>query len=156
MSRQVAFYVPGVPTPQGSHRLGRNRDGEAHIIADNSQSLDAWRNTVTAHAMKARGRARVRFDGPVALMVTFRFPIPASRPAAVRRSGLGWKAVRPDLDKLVRAVGDALTASSLIRDDAQIVELHAAKVESSSSHGATITVSPLEAVAVDGLPEWSA
>ena len=36
-------------------------------------------------------------------------------------------AVRPDLDKLARAVLDALVGAGVIRDDAQVAELHATK-----------------------------
>ena len=49
---------------------------------------------------------------------------------------------KPDLDKLQRAIGDALTASGLITDDSCIVEWRARKVyaEQGKPSGASITI----------------
>jgi len=82
-------------------------------------------------------------DGPLKVTVTFRFPMPQSRSSVVRRSGWAWRATKPDLDKLCRAVCDSLTQGGLIADDARIVQLHAEKVEIANTwHGAEITVAP--------------
>jgi len=73
--------------------------------------------------------------------MTFRFPMPPSRSAVVKRTGWAWKDKKPDLDKLARSTCDSLTTSGLIADDARIVRLHAEKVEIADSwHGAEITV----------------
>lgn len=79
-------------------------------------------------------------DGPLSLDVVFRAPMPASRSKAIRAAGRWWKPTAPDLDKLVRSVGDSLTASGLIKDDARIVALRAMKWEVDGWTGATITV----------------
>ena len=54
----------------------------------------------------------------------------------------------PDLDKLSRAVGDALTVCRVFADDAQVVALHAYKESASPEYpaGAFIAVSPAEPV----------
>ena len=73
--------------------------------------------------------------GPVEVTVTFRF----ARPAGHYGTGRNADTVRPsapahptggkgDIEKLVRAVHDALTAAGVWRDDAQVVRLNAAKV----------------------------
>ena len=46
----------------------------------------------------------------------------------------------PDLAKLVRSVGDSLTASGLIKADGRIVALRAMKIEVTGWTGATISV----------------
>jgi Holliday junction resolvase RusA-like endonuclease len=79
-------------------------------------------------------------DGPLSLDVVFRAPMPASRSKAIRAAGRWWKPTAPDLDKLVRSVGDSLTASGLIKDDARIVALRAMKIEVDGWTGATISV----------------
>jgi Holliday junction resolvase RusA-like endonuclease len=66
--------------------------------------------------------------------------MPASRPVAMRRAGQGPKTTAPDLDKLVRSVGDALTEGGLIRDDARICAVHATKSEVQGWSGAVITI----------------
>ena len=66
--------------------------------------------------------------------------MPASRPKWMRALGCWWKPTAPDLDKLVRSVGDSLTASGLIKDDARIVALRAMKIEVDGWTGATISV----------------
>lgn len=45
--------------------------------------------------------------------------MPASRPKWMKALGVFPKYSRPDADKLLRAVGDALEASGLVYDDAQ-------------------------------------
>lgn len=45
---------------------------------------------------------------------------------------------------IYRAVGDALTDSGLIVDDARICELHATKIEVTGWTGASITIDTLE------------
>lgn len=61
-------------------------------------------------------------EGPVKLAVSFTLPRPKSAP-----KWRLWPDKKPDLDKLVRAIGDALTQSGAISDDAQIVLLSADK-----------------------------
>lgn len=58
-------------------------------------------------------------DGPVSMQLTFRLTAPKS----VRRE---HPTVRPDLDKLVRAVLDALTGLAY-KDDSQVVSIQASK-----------------------------
>lgn len=140
----VSFEVLGIPVQQGSHKaVGR---GKFSQIVETAKGHGAWRTDVANEARDAMRRAGLTepLDGPLALYVTFRFPCPTSRPKAHRTAASSLrgapKTTNPDLDKLVRCVGDALTASGLITDDARIYELHAHKVETTGWTGAEILI----------------
>ena len=89
------------------------------ITKTDSPGLRGWSETV-GWAAKAAGVRRMERDVPVRVHVYFRFPFP-------RRRGRLCPVVRPDVDKLVRALLDALTGVAY-EDDAQVVELFALKV----------------------------
>ena len=134
---RVEFTVLGVPAPQGSKRhVGRG------VLVESSKALGPWRDAVAWAARDAALRHGVTapLDGPLRLRVEFRFPLPKARPKRVREVGRAWKTTQIDLDKCVRAVGDALTDSGLIADDARICEVHATKVEVTGWTGASITI----------------
>jgi len=122
----IDFSVPGSPVPQGSGRALRlrrgPRRGKGVVIPDNEPALYAYRAALGAVARRARRAAGVSdpFEGPVRLVVTFTL----ARPKTVRRA---LPHVRPDLDKLARAVGDALKGILYV-DDGQVVQLSAWKV----------------------------
>ena len=126
--------VIGLPGAQGSKRhVGGGR------MVEMSKTLPAWRDSVTWTAA-GEWHGAPPMDGPLALFVEFRFPMPASRSKTVRLRGMARKVTAPDLDKLVRAVGDALTAAGVIRDDARIAHIVATKVEVVGWTGASIRV----------------
>lgn len=128
----IAFFVPGIPRPQGSKRLVGWKSGRPHMI-ESSRGLADWRRDVTLYAMAAKGanRAEVEriFAEPIALAATFVVPRPEShlrkdgllRPGA-KRSPTG----KPDLSKYLRAIEDAITGV-LWRDDAQVVRATVSK-----------------------------
>lgn len=123
----VTFFVHGAPVPQGSKTafvVGRR----AVVTDQNRTKLKPWRETVAIAADMGR-----TFPGPVQVTLTFHLPRP-QRPR--------WfvPAVKPDIDKLVRAVFDGLTDGGLIEDDARIVELHTVKMYGTPL-GVTVTVS---------------
>lgn len=108
----IEFFVPGIPVPQGSIR-GFVVNGRAVLTSDNTK-LKPWRNSVTALAVAAM-RGHDRFENAVAVKYVFTMP----RPKSVKRAE---PTVKPDLDKLVRAINDALTQAGVWRDDSQVVE----------------------------------
>lgn len=112
----VAFFIPGTPVPQGS-KTAFVVGGRAVVTDQNRSTLKPWRATVATYASE---QART-FNSPVA--VTLRFTMP--RPQKPR-----WHvpAVKPDIDKLVRAMLDGLTEGGLIADDARVVDLHATEI----------------------------
>ena len=115
----VRLRVVGVPVPQGSMRafVVRGRP----ILTSTSRDLKGWRATI-AQAMQTQ-RTGPQLTIPVRLSLTFFVPKPKSAPKKKQT----WPVKRPDMDKLVRAVFDALSRV-LYGDDSQVVHLSAAKV----------------------------
>ena len=123
-SRPISFTVYGKPEPQGSSRAFIIA-GKARITSANKK-LRPFRSEVTScaiHAVNAEGMEQPAFKEkrPVALVLTFTFRRPTS---GKKRTHHVWK---PDLDKLTRAVKDALTGV-IYADDSQVVRLSASKV----------------------------
>jgi Holliday junction resolvase RusA-like endonuclease len=87
-----------------------------HIIHSQGSALAAWRSAI---ALRARESGATPIEGPIQLDMTFT----ALKPRTVNRS---HPTVPPDLDKLVRAVLDALTAIAY-RDDSQVTAITARK-----------------------------
>ena len=114
----VAFFVPGVPAPQGSKRLVRTKAGQTIMLDANSANLKEWRRAVTLTAKQHPG-SWVKGQ-PLSVSLDFTMP-------ATLKDRAGWCAVRPDLDKLVRAVFDGLTDAGAIVDDSQVAVLTASK-----------------------------
>ena len=138
VSLPLTFTVHGRAVPQGSKRhLGRG-------ILVESSDVKPWREAIT-WAAREHIRPGPPHDGPIALQLTFHRARPRShyRTGAnahlTRPSAPDWPATRPDLDKLARAVLDALTGH-IWRDDAQIVHLHAAKTWTTGSARLDITI----------------
>ena len=115
----VAFRVHGTPAPQGSKR-GFVINGRAIITDANPAPLKTWRDDVKHAALDAMNGA-APLAGPLELLVTFVLV----KPKSVKRT---WPHVRPDLDKLLRSAGDALTSAGVYGDDSQLVKITAQKV----------------------------
>lgn len=112
----VQFFVPGKPAPQGSKRhVGRG------ILVESSKEVGPWRERVALAAHQAMA-GRPVFGGAVVVHLVFILPRPKSAPKT--RTPAATK--RPDTDKLVRAVLDALS-ETVFGDDSQVVEIHAWK-----------------------------
>lgn len=112
--------VMGLPQQQGSKNPW---GGEAN------KNLTPWRGHVSQTVGEAWGD-RPLLLGPVRLQVTFTFPRPKSHfnsKGQVKPNAPYYKTSAPDLDKLQRAIGDALTGQ-VFRDDALVVEWHVRKV----------------------------
>lgn len=143
---RVRIY--GVPAPQGSKTLRRG-GGKVWMSDDNSHRLKAWRRTV-ATAWQAAGHPMV--SGPVILGAQFLIPRPRSHYGTGRNATIvkptapRWVPVRPDLDKYVRAVSDALTDANAWEDDARVVAVAAVKMycDDPADAGVDISVIPLE------------
>jgi Holliday junction resolvase RusA-like endonuclease len=125
--RTSAFRVLGHPVPQSGMKPVSTAAGP-RLVTTGGRDLENWRHSLAAEAAVARVNGR-RHLGPVALCVEFRYPMPGARTAAQRHQDSIPKVTQPDLDKLLRAVCDGMTAGALILDDAQICEIHATKSE---------------------------
>ena len=115
---EFPIIIPGIPIPQGSKSVTRTG-----IMFEANNKLRPWRetmsNTLTAWTGTWFG-AWEPYDGPLFVDVTFNMPKP-------KRPKYSLPAVKPDADKLCRALGDAMTTSGLINDDARITTWHARK-----------------------------
>lgn len=131
MSR-VDLTVLGVAAPQGSKRhVGHGR------MVESSKRVGPWREAIVAEAQRA-GVAGLMLDGALSMTVAILLPRPrghygTGRNAdAVRPSAPRAPAGRPDLDKLLRAISDALTQAAVWRDDSCLCQVSATKLYADS------------------------
>jgi crossover junction endodeoxyribonuclease RusA len=121
----VLFIVAGVPAPQGSKT--RTKWG----VREDNPATRPWRTAVTWEATAAM-QGRDPLTGPVLLHVTFHFPRPRSHYGTgrnadrLKESSPSFHATKPDADKLLRAIGDAITGV-VVRDDCQLAQVVAVK-----------------------------
>ncbi len=130
----LTFDVEGIPAPKGSKI--RTRYG----MFESSKRVKPWEALVTKAAVKAGDDAALLgpLTPPYRLDAWFYIQKPRTTRAAFP--------VAPtvgDLDKLTRAVGDALTESGLIEDDRFIVTIFAEKAWAGGDEkpGAVIRIS---------------
>lgn len=127
----INFTVIGIPQPRGSKRAMPNRAGGRPLMVDTNAKSAPWMATVAAAASEAM-KGQPLLDGPLLLAVTFCFPRPKShyrtgkRANELRDDAPQRHAKKPDCDKLLRAIGDAMTGV-VYRDDAQIAGISAGK-----------------------------
>jgi crossover junction endodeoxyribonuclease RusA len=127
MHEPVQFFVSGTPRAQGSKRhVGRG------IMVEMSKDLGPWRQAIAAAAAEQRVDGS-QFVVPVQVQFVFWFKRPQSHlrtgknAGQVKLSAPKWQSSAPDVDKLCRAVGDALSMSGLVLDDRLIARIHAEK-----------------------------
>lgn len=124
----IRFDVIGLPVAQGSLRAFSLKNGGYAMVATNAKRLKPWRLEMKEQAASALD-GHLPAASAVRLDLEFRFPRPAGH---FGKRGLRPTAAvdlfrRPDLDKLIRAVLDALTDAGAFRDDAQVDEIRARK-----------------------------
>lgn len=113
---RLTISVVGRPAPQGSKRRGA-----AGQMREQSAYLPAWRAAVKRATYETYRAAGIAPDalpllrGPVGIRVVFRLD-PGRRADGP-----------PDLDKLLRATWDALTAARAWEDDGRVVAVTAVK-----------------------------
>lgn len=120
-------------------------------MREDNPNTRPWRQAVAAEAMIAMGGEFIRgpWLGPLELQAVFMF----ARPKSHYRSGAHagelkpgapeHHATKPDTDKLLRSVGDALTGI-LVRDDSQFAIVHAWKAYTTGAPCAEITVRTID------------
>lgn len=121
----VQFFVPGVPVPKGSAKAFMRKGARFPVVMqDNAEKQKPWASMVGLCAQSAGAQ---RIGGSVCLKMSFYFPRPKSH---FRKNGVDFRpsapathVTKPDLDKLVRCVMDALTGIAYT-DDSQVIELH--------------------------------
>lgn len=156
----LEFFVRGIPRPQGSKRhVGRG------IMVESSKGLKTWRGDVRDVAISAaasQGWGLPAKGTPISIRTVFAFDRPETH---LRSGGIEFKSVgitvrdlakgarvrptgKPDTDKLLRAIGDAL-ATVVYHDDSPIVEAHAYKVYTRVGAGVFVQVKPADEVVVN-------
>ena len=123
----MTLTVHGTPVPKGSARafVIPGDKPRAVVVQNNKKALSHWQTQIGNEARYAIGHSRTTvpaYDGPFMVGVTFMF----NRPKSVSSTARPVPTVKPDLDKLIRAVLDGLTGI-LWRDDAQVVSIIAKK-----------------------------
>lgn len=133
----LTTFVAGQPAPQGSKRGFATKTGKVAMV-ESSKALKPWRESVRAALLDEAGRPRATFDGPVIVELQFVMRRPVSTPK--RRTPPAVK--KPDLDKLVRAVLDAVSSAGVWRDDSHVTQLSAMKriAEIGETAGCEITI----------------
>lgn len=119
----LRFNVPGTPKPQGSKK-GFVVNGRAVLVEAAGQDLKDWRRAVTSAARTyAANHLWELTNAPLEVDLLFSLLSPQ------RPKFKAFPAVKPDIDKLTRAVLDGITdAKTVWLDDSQVVVLHARKV----------------------------
>lgn len=118
-------WAPGLPITQGSKNV--TRSGVMYDVK--ARELRTWRHTV-AHHLLLTHRPRTVLTGPVQVGLWFLLPRPKSH---LRADGSKAPTAptlptnKQDLDKLTRAVFDAITEAGVWGDDGQAVMLTASK-----------------------------
>jgi Holliday junction resolvase RusA-like endonuclease len=149
MKLLATFFVPGVPVPQGDkqavpsgppvpalsivgkkgafllgHKDGVPKAWRTKLAWANRTKLGPWRESIAFEARRAWSD-RPRLDGEIWLGCVFVFPRLKghfSSTGELRPSAPTYKTTSPDLDKLERAIGDALEQDAgIITNDARIV-----------------------------------
>ncbi len=118
MRQELYFTAFGDPAPQGSKNVYNGRLVEA------SKKLKPWRAAVADAVFRAFVATgdESQFTEPVEVTATFYLP----RPRTVKRL---LPSVPPDLDKLQRSLGDALSVDAkVLADDSLIVKWNASKL----------------------------
>lgn len=136
----IELRVVGVPAPQGS-KSAFVRGGKVVTLEGKGagrQRFTDWRQAVaTAARDYVLEHPQEAISEAVEVSVAFLFPLPAGDPYRTRHT------TRPDIDKLARAVLDALVAGGVLADDSRVFSLNVSKRYTHGlPPGAVITLMP--------------
>ena len=140
-SPRLVVEVLGLPAPQGSKR----HVGNGVMVESGAAKLLPWRQDVKFAAVAAL-TANPEWDPAtraVAMHVVFTLPRPRSHyrtgkyAALLRDDAPALHATKPDLDKLLRSTGDALTTAGAYADDSRLAQVYARKCYVTNAPGIT-------------------
>jgi len=154
----LTIDVTGTPAPQGSKRgiPIRRKNGTigAAIVESAGDKLTTWRQDVRAAAEKAAQEHHwTTPPRDIALIVDIHFAF--TRPKSHYRTGKNshllrdnapkFHTTKPDIDKLIRGILDALTSAGIYTDDSNVIRAIAVKsyANQGESPGASIYVTAL-------------
>lgn len=120
--KSLVFFVPGIPAPQGSMRAFMPKGARFPVVTADNPKTKPWRSTIGVVALDAMHRQDWHLaEGPLTVELLFGMPRPKSLPKRVTHM-----TKKPDIDKLIRAVLDALKGVAWC-DDSQVVSVYASK-----------------------------
>lgn len=123
LSTSLTFTVFGVAQPKGSTRAFMPKGWTRPIVTSDNPKNKGWQQLVAeaaSHAISAMPEFR-QFDTEASLKAVFYLP----RPKVIRDKSVPHTK-KPDLDKLVRSVKDALKQVAW-RDDSLVTHIDAVK-----------------------------
>jgi Holliday junction resolvase RusA-like endonuclease len=127
----LEFTVLGRPQPAGSKRAFRHPSTSRIVVVDDAKGSRPWKQQIAGAALAAKPDGEF-LAGPLAVELVFVLARPKGHfgtgrnATTVRASAPQLPIVKPDLDKLSRAVLDACTGV-VWHDDAQVVDKRARK-----------------------------
>ena len=114
----MKIYIAGEPVPQGSKNAYKR--GTAILLVESNKRLPEWRKALIRALQAELGK-----EPPFATAVTVDATFYLTRAKTNKKAAVTQK---PDLDKLARALGDALTIAGILKDDSYIVEWNLKKL----------------------------
>jgi crossover junction endodeoxyribonuclease RusA len=122
----MKLWVPGIPRSKGSMKSFWNKKAKRAVILGANPETEAWQSRVTQSAKDA---GLTISSLPVSIDVEFFFTRPKyhwNSKGHLRESAPYEHAGKPDADKLLRAVLDALTSIAYV-DDSQVCAVRVVK-----------------------------
>lgn len=123
MTVSQTFTILGPPVGEGRPRAVRM--GPLGVRLHAAPKSAEWR-ALAAQQMRSERGDTIPVDVTVSVAIEAVMPRPGSIP---KKRGMGriWRACKPDIDNIEKAVFDALTTAGVITDDRQIVRTTASK-----------------------------
>ena len=142
----LEMAIGGEPQPKGSMKAipAKNKDGTLRIAMKNDNpKTKEWQDLMSFHATSEM-RGALPWEGPVVINAFFKLTRPKTHFMAkgkLRNDLVVEHIDKPDLDKLIRCVLDALTGICYV-DDSQVVTVSGTKSYSDFSNypGVTLVV----------------
>lgn len=129
MSVTVSFFAHGDPVSKGSMKAFIPKGWNRSVLTSASgPKLKSWAHNVATAAQIAHSEVMGQWDRSAPMLCDLAFYL--TRPKSAKKRACPH--VKPDVDKLARAVLDALTGI-LWHDDGQVCTLHARKAYSDDS-----------------------
>lgn len=134
----ITFRVAAVPVPKGSVKAFLPKGWNRPVLTSDAKGLKAWASVVKSQAQQ---HCSSLVTGGVALNLAFVLPRPKSHPKTKTIA----HTTRPDVDKLARAVLDALIGVAF-NDDGQVAGLVCTKRygDLGEQPGVVVTIADIE------------
>ena len=118
----LSFTVPGVI--RGKQRAGRKRLADGSVMSFNPRLTASNERLIRDYAV-IQMRRRTPFEGAMRLTISI-FKVPPKSWSAKRRREAKYATGKPDIDNVVKLIGDALNKITWL-DDSQISDLVVAR-----------------------------